>query len=924
MNKINNLSIRIKLFMIFIIPALALTFQIASNIIDKKTIIQEESILAISVEIATKVSSFVHEVQKERGATAGYLGSRGKKFASTLKTQIASTDVKLQELKSLLKVSDLSVLPSLYISKLNNALLNLNSIGNIRSQVNSLSIDKSKAISFYTNSNTLFLDSIGELAKLSQDSDIVKELNSYVNFLYSKEKAGIERAVGAAAFSSDSISSSARIKFNNLIAEQNSYIKSFKILESDKEVTFYEDIMRGKVIDDVQMMRDVLLNSKNIGGFNVDASLWFDTISNKITKLKKIEDYITTQFTPSSKMFKKSINILISLNNVLHESQKERGITALYLASKGAKFDDVLIKQRKSTDYKIKIFKLKIQNLDTSNNELLFKKSIKKILNNLKSLKKIRTDVKIQSISLKDAILFYTQSNNAMLNATSRLISSTTKAKDAKNLNTYYSFLMSKEKAGIERAVLAAAFSKNQFEDNMKVEFVKLITQQSTYLDSFKANANANILKFYHKHVSSKVFKDVQEMRNIALNTSTVGGFGIEASAWFDKISKKINLLKKIEDKLSVDLISHINEIIDSESSNLVMLIIFGLISILISAFFAFIISIFITKSLISILNTAKDLSSGDGDLTKRLVITSEDEVGDVAKEINKFIEKVQITVDLVKQGSMENVSIAEELYGSIESVKGNISHESEVVQKATTDVVKISSSLHESVDDAGSNYKQMEKASANLVDANIKIEKLSKQINETSETEQELATKLEELSKNATDVKDVLTVIGDIADQTNLLALNAAIEAARAGEHGRGFAVVADEVRKLAENTQKSLFEINASISVIVQSILDASGQMNKNAKIVVELVDVSNDVETAIHDSNNIMQEALNTSSKIMKDSEQLSVETSEIASDISNINNISSQNLKSIDEMTTASSYLSKVTSDLKSQLDEFKTN
>ncbi len=910
--------------MIFIIPALALTFQIASNIIDKKTIIQEESILAISVEIATKVSSFVHEVQKERGATAGYLGSRGKKFASTLKTQIASTDVKLQELKSLLKVSDLSVLPSLYISKLNNALLNLNSIGNIRSQVNSLSIDKSKAISFYTNSNTLFLDSIGELAKLSQDSDIVKELNSYVNFLYSKEKAGIERAVGAAAFSSDSISSSARIKFNNLIAEQNSYIKSFKILESDKEVTFYEDIMRGKVIDDVQMMRDVLLNSKNIGGFNVDASLWFDTISNKITKLKKIEDYITTQFTPSSKMFKKSINILISLNNVLHESQKERGITALYLASKGAKFDDVLIKQRKSTDYKIKIFKLKIQNLDTSNNELLFKKSIKKILNNLKSLKKIRTDVKIQSISLKDAILFYTQSNNAMLNATSRLISSTTKAKDAKNLNTYYSFLMSKEKAGIERAVLAAAFSKNQFEDNMKVEFVKLITQQSTYLDSFKANANANILKFYHKHVSSKVFKDVQEMRNIALNTSTVGGFGIEASAWFDKISKKINLLKKIEDKLSVDLISHINEIIDSESSNLVMLIIFGLISILISAFFAFIISIFITKSLISILNTAKDLSSGDGDLTKRLVITSEDEVGDVAKEINKFIEKVQITVDLVKQGSMENVSIAEELYGSIESVKGNISHESEVVQKATTDVVKISSSLHESVDDAGSNYKQMEKASANLVDANIKIEKLSKQINETSETEQELATKLEELSKNATDVKDVLTVIGDIADQTNLLALNAAIEAARAGEHGRGFAVVADEVRKLAENTQKSLFEINASISVIVQSILDASGQMNKNAKIVVELVDVSNDVETAIHDSNNIMQEALNTSSKIMKDSEQLSVETSEIASDISNINNISSQNLKSIDEMTTASSYLSKVTSDLKSQLDEFKTN
>jgi len=337
----------------------------------------------------------------------------------------------------------------------------------------------------------------------------------------------------------------------------------------------------------------------------------------------------------------------------------------------------------------------------------------------------------------------------------------------------------------------------------------------------------------------------------------------------------------------------------------------------------AFVIRVAVKTPITELEKVAEDLASGDGDLTKSLNIKSNDEIGLTAIAINRFIEKVRYIVSDAKKSATENAAVSSELSSTAINIGKRAEEEMRIVNATSQKGAEMKAMLSLSTEEASQTKAEIAKARQNLEHARGSIFSLVDKVGKSAQAESELAGRLNQLSHEAEQVKSILTVIADIADQTNLLALNAAIEAARAGEHGRGFAVVADEVRKLAERTQKSLTEINATINTIVQSIIETTEQMNKNSEEISELTRVSSEVGENINTTVSIMATATGFVDRMAEDAIKMAKDTEEIVKKVDDINEISSSNTRSVEEIASAAEHLYKLTEELNSKLGEFRT-
>ncbi|WP_300361881.1 methyl-accepting chemotaxis protein [Hydrogenimonas sp.] len=366
-----------------------------------------------------------------------------------------------------------------------------------------------------------------------------------------------------------------------------------------------------------------------------------------------------------------------------------------------------------------------------------------------------------------------------------------------------------------------------------------------------------------------------------------------------------------------------IESVIDHAANALIVqLVVMLIVDLIMLAILIVIISRTVVKPIGELNRRIKDLAHGEGDLTRRIDVHSNDEIGETAHAVNAFIEKVQGIIQSMKTSMERAVQVSREIKRDADEIKKTVETQNHLVDETKMLAGDIKEDLKIAEESVSDTSKDVEQTYHTLDHMQKTLTQVAAKIIEDAGGAKEVAQNVTSLADQTNQIKDVIAIIKEIADQTNLLALNAAIEAARAGEHGRGFAVVADEVRKLAERTQKSLTEIDAAVSVIVQGVVQAQDEINTMANNAELVTETTEQVVTETDKTMAWIQETIELSRKAVRETQQIDRNLGDLVVKNEGL----SEEAKTTEEMARKlegiSRELQRVTESLKNEMDKFR--
>lgn len=392
-----------------------------------------------------------------------------------------------------------------------------------------------------------------------------------------------------------------------------------------------------------------------------------------------------------------------------------------------------------------------------------------------------------------------------------------------------------------------------------------------------------------------------------------------EVEGYFQKLRDLLDLLLEEVIAINEQSISETNAIIDTNKQSLWAVLVIGLaLLILIAVLFP----ILVTKRLDLVLHRMHDIAEGDGDLTSRIDVTGEDEIAQLGKNFNLVLDQLHDLISGIAELSEGLKQTQDRMVTYAESTSDNMVSQSDQLGAISTAVVQMSEASASVTENAQSAASHSSISLDSAMKGLSVLQKTKETIQALSEEMHNASDVISQLQQNSININSVIEVINGIAEQTNLLALNAAIEAARAGEQGRGFAVVADEVRTLAGRTQESTTEIKTIIEQLQGSSGKAVEVIEAGVGKTSEAVESMQLAEETLQTINAAINQIRDLNDLVASASEEQSQSSQEINNSMHTINKQSGETNSNAKSSVDVAQDMDRLTQELISRLGRFR--
>ncbi|MCX7100051.1 MAG: nitrate- and nitrite sensing domain-containing protein [Methylobacter sp.] len=521
------------------------------------------------------------------------------------------------------------------------------------------------------------------------------------------------------------------------------------------------------------------------------------------------------------------VDVSVKMGTLVHEIQKERGMSASFISSKGIKFADQLPVQRTHTDQTVESLQNTLKGFNPSIYSFDLKILLDDVLSNLGELSAKREIISALGMEVTQSSGYYTKTIKSLLDIPIQVSKLSSHSEISRLASSYSSLLQAKERIGMERALLVTVFASDQFTPDTQSRFLKNVSAQDVYTDVFFAYALDSQKALYKAKVSGYAVDEVARMKKVVMDKGSEAGLSIDPAYWFKMVTQKIDLIKEVEEKLADDLLGTMNKLKGDAQRMMIFFSVLTLMSVLATVGLTMLISKGILRQLggesSDVVNLVRNIASGRLDNAIIIKPAHSDSLLATMKSMQQQLRGIVLQV---RTNSDALGCASQEISATAQTISQCATQQASSVEAITTSIMKLSSSFKQTSDNALLTQGVSAIAAGEGANGVVAVKR-------TAEAMKEVA--------------DKIGLIEDVAYKTNLLSLNASIEAARAGESGKGFTVVAAEVRKLAESSRVISQEINSLVKNSVKTADNAGKLLEKMVPKIQKTADLVDEITEA-----------------------------------------------------------------------------